>query len=139
VDTLYVQMAPRHIKMAKANTEANKQHHKHWKPPKRSGLPALDVCRMMAAKVDIDVNGIKYSIKKAKTNGQPSDVSIDSITYSVSMALSTYHVSASRSSTSGSLVDREADGGIVGNACHLIKETTCFVNIKGIDDHVMER
>jgi len=50
---------------------------------------------MMAAKADIDVNGVKYSIKKAWTVGQPTDVSIDGITYSVSMALPTYHVSAS--------------------------------------------
>jgi len=33
MEILYVQMASRHNKMAKANTEANKQHHKHWKPP----------------------------------------------------------------------------------------------------------
>jgi len=93
----------------------------------------------MAAKADIDVNGIKYSIKKASTVGQPTNVSIDGITYSVSMALSPYHVSVSRCSASGSLVDRGANGGIVGDDCHLIKEMTCFVNIEGIDDHVMER
>jgi len=84
METLYVQMASCHNKMAKANTEANKQHHRHWKPPKGSGLPALGVHHMMAAKADIDVNGIKYSIKKASTVGQPTDVSIDGITYSVS-------------------------------------------------------
>jgi len=138
METLYVQMASHRHKMARANTEANKQHHKHWKPPKGSGLPALDVCRMMAAKADIDVNGIKYSIKKASTVGQPTNVSIDGVTYSVSIALSTYHVSASRRSASGSLVNRGANGGIVGDDCHLIKEMTCFVNTKGIDDHVME-
>jgi len=49
----------------------------------------------MAAEADIDVNGVMYTIKQASTDGQPTDVSIDSITYSVSMALSTYHVSAS--------------------------------------------
>jgi len=30
LETLYIQMASHHIEMAKANTEANKQHHKHW-------------------------------------------------------------------------------------------------------------
>jgi len=69
METLYVQMASHHHEMARANTEANKQHHKHWKPPKGSGLPALDVCRKMAAKAAIDVNGVKYSIKKASTVG----------------------------------------------------------------------
>jgi len=95
METLYIQMALHHHEMERANTKANKQRHKHWKPPQGSGLPALDVCCMMAAKADIDVNGVKYSIKKASTVGQPTDVSVDSITYSVSMALSTYHVSAS--------------------------------------------
>jgi len=132
VDTL-------HAHAAKRRTEDNKARHKHWKPPKGSGLPASDVRRMMAAKADIDVNGIKYSIKKASTLGQPTDVSIDGVTYSVSMALSTYHVSASRRSASGSLVGRGANGGIVGDDCRLIKEMTQFVNIEGIDDHVMER
>jgi len=139
METLYIQMDSCCNQMARANTEANKKHHKHWKPPKGSGLPAMDVCCMMAAKADIDINGIKYTIKKGGTNGQPSDISIDRVTYSVSMALSTYHVTVSQSSTSGSLVDRGANGGIVGNDCRLIKQMTRFVNIEGIDDHVMER
>jgi len=54
------------------------------------------------------------------------------------MALSTYHVSALRCSASGLLVDRGANGGIVGDDCRLIEEMTSFVNVKGIDDHVME-
>jgi len=62
METLYVQMASWHHEMERAITEANKQCHKHWKPPKGSGLPASDVCCMMAAKTDIDVNGIKYSL-----------------------------------------------------------------------------
>jgi len=95
VETLYVQMTLHHNKMARANTEANKQCHRHWKPPKGSGLPPSDVHHMMAAKADINVNGVKYTIKQASTVGQPTDVSIDGITYSVSMALSAYHVSAS--------------------------------------------
>jgi len=138
METLYFQMASRHNDRARANTEANKQRHKHWMPPKGSRLPASDVCRMMAAKADIDINGVKYSVKQASTIGQPTNVSINGITYSVSMALTTYHVSASRRSASGLLVNRGANGGIVGDDCHLIKETTRCVNIEGIDDHVME-
>jgi len=75
---------------------------------------------MMAAKADINVNGIKYTIKQASTVGHPTNVSINGITYSVSMALSTYHVSASRRSASGLLVNRGANGGIVGDDCRLI-------------------
>jgi len=139
METLYVQMASRHNDRARANIEANKQHHKHWKPPKGSGLPASDIRHMMAAKANININGVKYSIKQALTVGQPTNVSIDGIPYSMSMALTTYHVSASRRSASRSLVYRGANGGIVGDDCHLIEETTHFVNIEGIDDHVMER
>jgi len=138
METLYFQMATRWNDMARANTEANKQCHKHWKPPKGSGLPPSDVHRMMAAKAKIDVNGVKYTIKQASTLGQPTNVSIDGVTYSVSMALSTCHVSASRRSALGSLVDRGANRGIVGDDCRIIKEMTQFVNIEGIDNHVME-
>jgi len=95
METLYVQMATRWNDMARANTEANKQCHRHLKPPKGSGLPPSDVRRMMAAKAKIDVNGVKYTVKQASTAAHPTDVSIDGVTYSVSMALSTYHVSAS--------------------------------------------
>jgi len=80
-ETLYIQMALCCNKMARANTEANKQHHKHWKHPKGSGLPASDVHCMMAAKADIDVNGIKYTIKQASTVGQPTNVSINGVMY----------------------------------------------------------
>jgi len=47
METLY--MASCCNEMARATTEANKQRHKHWKPPKGSGLPASDVHCMMAA------------------------------------------------------------------------------------------
>jgi len=59
METLYVQMALRHNDRARANTEANKLCHKHWTPPKGSGLPDSDIHQMMAAKSDIDINGVK--------------------------------------------------------------------------------
>jgi len=106
IDTLYVQMASCRAAIAKANTEANKQKHRHWKPPKGSGIPALDVCCMMATKANININGVNYSIKKATTASQPMDVTIDGVTYSVSMALIMYHLSASRHSVKlGLLMD----------------------------------
>jgi len=71
VETLYIQMALHHNEMARANTKANEQCHKHWKPPKGSGLPPSDIRRLMAAKADIDVNGIKYTIKQASTVDNP--------------------------------------------------------------------
>jgi len=56
------------------------------------------------------------------------------------MALTTYHVSASQhSAKSGLLVDHGINGGIVGEDCCIIEETTHFVDIEGIDNHVMKK
>jgi len=35
-------------------------------------------------------------------------------------------------------MDCGANGGIVGEDCHIIEETTHFVNIEGIDNHIMK-
>jgi len=111
-----------HAHMANHCTEDNNKKHLHWKPPKGSALPPSNVHHTMAAKSDIDLNGIKYLIKKANSVGQPMDVAINGITYSVSMALVTYHVSAlQQSAKSGLLVDRGANGGIVGEDCHILQ------------------
>jgi len=65
---------------------------------------------------------------------------IEGVTYSISMALTTYHVSASRHYTkSGLLVDRGANGSIAGKDCRVIKMMTCYVNVEGINNHVMEK
>ena len=56
--------------------------------------------------------------------------------------LTTYHVSASRHShNTGAHVDRGANGGITGDDCHVIEQDPngCYINIKGIDNHVMEQ
>ena len=54
--------------------------------------------------------------------------------------VTTYHVSASQhSDNTGALVDHGANGGITGADCHVIKAIDCFVNIEGIDNHVMEK
>jgi len=57
-------------------TEANKEKHKHWKPPKGSTLPASDIRSMMADKTDININRAKYSIKKANSAAQNTLVSL---------------------------------------------------------------
>jgi len=95
-----------HAHVANCHNKDNKKKDQHWKPPKRSALPPSNICCMMDAKSNIDLNGVKYLIKKANSAGQPMDVAINGVTYSVSMALATYHVSASQhSAKSGSLVD----------------------------------
>jgi len=132
LDMLYAQTAS-------FSTEANKDKHHHWKPPKRSSLPVSDVHCMMADTTD-NINRANYSIKKADSTPQHSDVIIEGITYSISMALTTYHVSTScHSKKSGSLVNHGAHGGIAGDDCHVIETTMCYVNVEGIDNHVMEK
>jgi len=88
LDTLYAQTASWHM-------EANKDKHQHWKPPKQSSLPVSDIHSMMADKTDVKINGTKYSVKKVNSTLQHLDVNIEGVTYSISMALATYHVSAS--------------------------------------------
>ena len=93
---------------AKHHTAPNKERHMHWKPPKGSTLPPGDIWCMMADKNEIDINGNTYSAKKANATSHTSDVTIDGVTYSISMArysistcsdisspMATYHVSTS--------------------------------------------
>ena len=81
----------------------------------------------MARTAEIDINGTKYSIKKANdTASHASNVTINGVTYSISMArfsiptssdisspMATYHVSTSQhSDRTGALIDHGANGGI---------------------------
>ena len=125
----------------------------HWKPPKGSTLSPGDIRCMMADKKEIGINGTKYSAKKANATSHASNVTIDSVMYSISMArfsvprcsyisspMATYHVSALQHSNKvGALINHGANGGIVGADCHVIKEMHPFINVEGIENHVMEK
>ena len=65
---------------AKWHTDVNKKRHKHWKPPKGSTLPLSDIQCMMADKKEIDINGAKYSIKKANATSHASNITINGVT-----------------------------------------------------------
>ena len=107
---------------------------------------------MMADKAEVDINGPKYSVKQADAASNPVDIVIDSIKYAINMTrisippstdghspTNTYHVSASRHyDKTGALVDLGANGGIARADCHVIEETSQFVNIEGINNHMME-
>ena len=54
--------------------------------------------------------------------------------YSAMMA-SSYHISKHSASSNGSLVDREANGGLAGVDVHILKRTGRKVSVTGIDDH----
>ena len=148
IDTLYAHPMKHH-------TEVNKEKHLQWRPPKGSPLPPTDVWHLMADKKELDINGTRYSAKKANATPQPSDITIDGITYCVNMTtvfptdntnvsteMTTYHVSASRHShNTGALVDCSTNGGITGDDCHVIEQDPngCYVNVEGINNHVMEQ
>ena len=58
----------------------------------------------------------------------------------ISSPIATDHVSAlQHSDKMGALIDCGANGGIVGADCCVIKEMHHFINVKGIDNHVMEK
>ena len=97
-------------------------------------------------------------MKKANSASLPTDIVIKDITYKVSMArvlpasgtpdprVPTYHVSTSQlSQKTGALVDQGANGGIASTDCRVVeqdampKSTRKNVNIKGINNHVMEQ
>ena len=54
--------------------------------------------------------------------------------YSAKMAFS-YHISKYSASSSGSLVDRGANGGLAGADVHVLRRTGRKVSVTGIDDH----
>jgi hypothetical protein len=107
---------------------------------------------MMADRAKIDIDGHKYTAKRANAALHPSDILIDGIKYTINMArcsatpapghhpVTTYHVSTSRhTDKTGTLIDHGANGGIAGSDCCIIKEMSCCVNIEGINNHVMEK
>jgi hypothetical protein len=90
------------------------------------------------------VGGVPYQVKTAGTDPLPSDFTFDNVTYSVKTAdLNTYRVSSTQHlGVTSALVDRGANGGIAGCDCRVVKvndQPQRFVNVEGIDGHVMER
>jgi hypothetical protein len=73
----------------------------------------------------------------------PTDVDIDGVIYLVKMADCIYHVSTNNhSEATGTLIDRGANEGVAGNDCQVIEvnnQPHQYVNVEGIDGHVMER
>ena len=54
--------------------------------------------------------------------------------------MTTYNVSTSQHSDNiGALVNHGANSGIAGANCCVIKATYSFVNVEGIDNHVMDK
>jgi hypothetical protein len=83
-------------------------------------------------------------VKKVGSSPALTDINLEGITDAVKMTdLTTYRVSFTRHlGMTGALVDRGANGGIAGSDCHVIKvndQPQCFVNVEGIDGHVMTK
>jgi hypothetical protein len=100
------------------------------------------VRRLLGDKVKT-ISGTPYEVKCAGTTPAPTDVDIDSIIYLVKMVDSVYRVSTNNhSEATGALIDQGANGGIAGNDCRVIEvndQPHRYVNIEGIDGHIMER
>jgi hypothetical protein len=127
---------------------AHFQPSKHTPHPWVTSAPPGDVRRLLADKVssggDISVNGVPYTVKKVGSSPALTDINLEGVTYAVKMAdLTTYHVSStSHSDMTGALVDWGANGGIAGSDCHIIEvnnQPQHFVNVEGIDRHVMTK
>jgi hypothetical protein len=79
--------------------------------------PPGDVRCLLGDKVKT-ISGTPYEVKCAGTTLAPMDVDIDGIIYSIKMADCIYRVSTNdHSEVTGALIDRGANGGIAGNDC----------------------
>jgi hypothetical protein len=104
--------------------------------------PPGDVQRLLGDKVKT-IGGTPYEVKRAGTNPTPADVDIDDVIYSVKMVDCVYRVSTNNhSEVTGALIDQGANGGITGQDGGVIEvndQPNQYVNVEGIDGHVMER
>jgi hypothetical protein len=140
-DTLCVHVAERKQEELKAEGK-----HPHHRPTKKTAnhvvAPPGDVRHLLGDKVKT-IGGTPYEVKHAGTTPAPTDVDIDGIIYLVKMADCVYRVSTNNhSEATGALIDRGANGGIAGNNCRVIEvndQPHRYVNVEGIDGHVMER
>jgi hypothetical protein len=140
-DTLCVHVAERKQEELKAEGK-----HPHHRPMKKTANPVVappgDVRRLLGDKVKT-IGGTPYKVKRAGTTPTPTDVDIDGVIYLVKMADCVYRVSTNNhSEATGALIDRGANGGIAGNDCQVIEvndQPHRYVNVEGIDGHVMER
>ena len=81
---------------------------------------------------NVTINGVMYSINMTRFSIPTSS--------DISSPMATYHVSAlQHSNKTGALIDHGANGGIAGADCHVIEEMHCFINVEGINNHVMEK
>jgi hypothetical protein len=140
-DTLCIHVAEHKHKELKAEGK-----HPNHRPMKRTANPVVappgDVRCLLGDKVRT-IGGTPYKVKCAGTTPTPTGVDIDGIVYSVKMADCIYCVSTNNhSEVTGALIDQGANGGIAGNDCQVIEinnQPHRYVNVEGIDGHVMER
>jgi hypothetical protein len=103
--------------------------------------PPGDVRCLLDDKVKT-IGGTPYEVKPTGATPTPTDVDIDGIIYLVKMVACIYCVSTNNhSEATGALIDQGANGGIAGNDCRIIEvnnQPHRYVNIEGIDGHVME-
>jgi hypothetical protein len=140
-DTLCIHVAER--KQEELKVEGKHPHHRLAKQMVNPVVaPPGDVRCLLGDKVKT-IGGTPYEVKRAGTTPTPTDVDIDGVVYSVKMADCVYRVSTNNhSEETCALIDRGANGGIAGNDCRVIEvhdQPQRYVNVEGIDGHVMER
>jgi hypothetical protein len=140
-DTLCVHVAER--KQEELKAEGKHPHHQLMKQTANPVVaPPGDVRHLLGDKVKT-IGSTPYKVKRVGTNPTPTDVDIDRIVYSVKMVDCVYHVSTNNhSEATGALIDQGPNGGIAGNDCQVIEvndQPHRYVNVEGIDGHVMER
>ena len=91
---------------------------------KRQEVSPADLRRVMSSTVT----------RPSEQSGRNDEITIDGQRYR-QCNTHEYLVSTHRSSKSGSLVDRGANGGIAGSDVRIINRTNKSVNVRGIDDH----
>jgi hypothetical protein len=140
-DTCCVHVAERKQEELKAEGK-----HPHHQLTKRMVNPVVappgDVRLLLGDKVKT-IGGTAYEVKCAGTTPAPMDVDINSVIYLVKMVDCIYRVSTNNhSEATGALIDRGANGGIAGQDCRVIEvndQPHQYVNVEGIDGHIMER
>jgi hypothetical protein len=110
-------------KLITSVTKQAASQHCEWSQPKAQDIPAADLRKMLSQrqrpdKPSVMINGVEYVVK------------VHDVMYQVSNHKQTTLPLA--------LIDRGANGGVVGSDTRLIDKSLRYVHIQGIDNHMIK-
>jgi hypothetical protein len=110
-------------KLIASVTKQAASQHREWSQPKAQDIPAADLRKMLSQhqwpdKPSVMINGVEYVVK------------LNDVMYQVSNHKQTMLPLA--------LIDRGANGGVVGSDTWLIDKSLHSVHIQGINDHMIK-